>query len=396
MKLITKTIANRLKSIHLELIDEEQSAFVHGRQITDNALIAMKCFHWLKKKNKGKKGVMALKLDMSKSNDWLEWSFMVGVLEAMGFPNSLVELIRSCISTVSYQILLNGQPDDCLLFCRASTVEADGMMDILYRYQVSSGQMVNMEKSEVSFSRNDPDHCKDLICNRMRVKTVENHSKYLGLPVMFGRSRKDVISFVMDQVWKKMKDWKEKFLSKVDKEGSKNGERKIHWVSWDNLSRAKGVRGLGFRGISNFNVSLLGKQFLRLQTDIISACSKWSIGNGESVKIWGDNWLPGSSCSRVLSSARVLNKEEFVSSLFDKDLLCWKRDLVETCLVPFDAPKFLSILLSMRNPTNKFIWSGESNNNYSVRSTYKLLAAKRHDSVAGSSSPPHQNLWKLV
>lgn len=76
MKIVTKTIANRLKALLPAVIDEEQSAFVKGRLITDNTLIAMECFHWMKKKKKGKKGVMALKLDMSKAYDRIEWSFV--------------------------------------------------------------------------------------------------------------------------------------------------------------------------------------------------------------------------------------------------------------------------------------------------------------------------------
>lgn len=54
MKMVTKVIENRVKVLLPDIIDEEQSAFVQGRLITDNALIAMECFHWMKKKN-GKK-----------------------------------------------------------------------------------------------------------------------------------------------------------------------------------------------------------------------------------------------------------------------------------------------------------------------------------------------------
>jgi len=69
MKIVTKVRANRIKSILLDVIDVEQSGFFEGRLITDNGLIAMECFHWLKKKRKGKKGMMEVKLDMSKTYD---------------------------------------------------------------------------------------------------------------------------------------------------------------------------------------------------------------------------------------------------------------------------------------------------------------------------------------
>lgn len=115
MKIVTKTIANRVKPILPDVIDGEQSAFVRGRLITDNALIAMECFHWLKKKTKGKKGMMALKLDMGKAYDKTEWEFIQEVLWASGFPQSITKTIMGCITTVSYQFLINGLPSQSIV-----------------------------------------------------------------------------------------------------------------------------------------------------------------------------------------------------------------------------------------------------------------------------------------
>ena len=71
-KIISKTIASRLKKILPELVSESQSAFMSDRLITDNILVAIKTLHHLKNKRNGKMGFMALKLDMSKAYDRVE------------------------------------------------------------------------------------------------------------------------------------------------------------------------------------------------------------------------------------------------------------------------------------------------------------------------------------
>lgn len=108
MKVVTKVIEDRIKSFLSEVIDVEQSAFVKRRLITDNAFVAMECFHWMKKKTKGKKGAMAIKLDISKAYDRVEWPFTIEVLRSMVFPSNFISLIHNFIPTGSYKVILNG------------------------------------------------------------------------------------------------------------------------------------------------------------------------------------------------------------------------------------------------------------------------------------------------
>lgn len=109
-KLISKVLANRLKKILLEIISESQSAFQFDKAISDNILVAFETLHHMKKRRTGKTDFMTMKLDMSKAYDRVEWDFLLLLMERMGFQRRWINLISACISTVTYSILVNGEP----------------------------------------------------------------------------------------------------------------------------------------------------------------------------------------------------------------------------------------------------------------------------------------------
>lgn len=107
-KILSKLLANRLKPILPFLISHNQNAFVPDRLIQDNILLAHESFHYLKHKTEGGNHEFGLKLDMNKAYDRVEWDFLEATLLRFGFDDRWVRLVMSCVTTVSFSIVLNG------------------------------------------------------------------------------------------------------------------------------------------------------------------------------------------------------------------------------------------------------------------------------------------------
>ena len=276
-KLVFKVLANRLKCILPSIVSKNQSAFQARRVITDNILMAFKTLHYMKHHQSGKSGFMALKLDMSKAYDRVEWKYLEQLMKGMGFANRWVALMMECISTVSYSILINGEPspivhptrsirqgdplspylfllcteglhsllhhaaesaqirgvsickkgpqlthlfftDDSLLFCRSSTFECLKIQNILDSYERASGQQLNKSKTSLFFSKSTPAESIDQIISFLGVQEVKQYEKYLGLPTLVGRNKKVSLRFIKERVWGKLQGWKEQLLSQVGRE----------------------------------------------------------------------------------------------------------------------------------------------------------------------------------
>ena len=107
---LNSVLANRLKRVLPQIISEHQSAFIKGQLITNNILAAFETLHYIKNHNSGNSGYMALKLDISKAYDRVEWSFLRAVMIKMGFNDRWVALVMECITSVTYSLLINGEP----------------------------------------------------------------------------------------------------------------------------------------------------------------------------------------------------------------------------------------------------------------------------------------------
>jgi hypothetical protein len=276
-KIISKVLANRLKVILPHIISPFQSAFIPGRLISDNILAAYETLHTMQSRMKGKKGYMAVKIDMSKAYDRVEWGFLEAIMGKMGFAHKWIKLVMMCVTSAHYAVLVNGTPsgrilptrgirqgdpispylflicaevlsslllkadregdiegvptsrsgprlnhlffaDNSLLFCKADLCRWNKLSTLLNKYESASGQRLNTAKTAIYFSRNTPHETRQKILDVARIPSSQRYDTYLGLPALVGKSHTKEFKSIIDRIWKRLQDWKLKLLSQAGRE----------------------------------------------------------------------------------------------------------------------------------------------------------------------------------
>ena len=106
-KCISKIMANRLKQVLPNLIDEAQSAFIQGRSISDNIFMAQELLRNYHRKDTTSR--CAIKVDIRRAFDTVQWDFLLDLLELLGFPPLFIHWIRACITTPKFSVNINGE-----------------------------------------------------------------------------------------------------------------------------------------------------------------------------------------------------------------------------------------------------------------------------------------------
>jgi hypothetical protein len=109
-KVVSKCLVNRLRPLLQDIIAPIQSAFISGRLITDNTLIAFECLHAINHGNRECTKFGAYKLDLTKAYDRVDWNFLEGALRRLGFHSKWVWWVMECVTTVRYSVWLNNVP----------------------------------------------------------------------------------------------------------------------------------------------------------------------------------------------------------------------------------------------------------------------------------------------
>lgn len=108
--------------------------------------------------------------------------------------------------------------DDSLIFCKADPQNCYNIKRGLQLYARASGQVVNFDKSAVTFSPNIDDQKARQIAQMMEIRVVKGHELYLGLPTFTLRKKVQQFGFLRDKVSSKFDSWSSKLFSAAGKE----------------------------------------------------------------------------------------------------------------------------------------------------------------------------------
>jgi hypothetical protein len=366
--------------------------------------------------------------------------------------------------------------DDCLMFFEGTTQQATVVKSILDQYERGTGQLVSLGKCSILYGNRCQDNVQAEIQDILRYETVAFEEKYLGLPVPEGRMKKGKFQPLKSKFIKRASDWVEKYMTGAAKEilvkavlqslptyamgifrfpaglvddlsqvirnfwwGDEHDRRRMHWMSWDKMTRPKSQGGIGFRDLRVFNQALLARQAWRLIQEPHSLCARllrakyysngnlldtafvqntsqswqgvmhglellkqgaiWRIGSCSQVRIWRDSWVPRSDSLKI-SGMREHSRLRWVSDLINPATRTWDEVTIRKIFFHHDAEAVLALKLPPRATDDFVAWNCEDNGIFTVRSAYRLGLApsvERLSTGQSSSSPSgDRTIWDMV
>ncbi|KAL5565829.1 hypothetical protein UlMin_028993 [Ulmus minor] len=389
----------------------KQSAFIPGRLISDNAIIGFECLHAIKRR-KSKKNYLALKLDMAKAYDRVEWDFIQRILNKLGFSEVWIRKLMACISSVTYSFQFNGDPLSPYLFLLCG----EGLSSLLHRYEQSGdlqGLRCGLRGPTISHLLFADD---SLFFLEAQLATCTNLKEILklyetasGQVVNLSKSavnKQGLFSSIKDRVWNKLYQTEElKLFSWLDFWVTYSGTfnkailAKQAWRihSQPTSLAARVLQGFYFHRSSFLQVKVNSSSSFMWRSilwgrELYKQGLRCKIGSGQNTYIYHDCWLPRDGIFRI-SSPRVLGEFAKVSSLITASG-SWDSSIIRESFHEDEAEAILSLPLPRRSTPDTLLWHYDKSGHYTVRSGYWL--ANKGRSVPSSSTVSLNSWWKRL
>ncbi|XP_026383920.1 uncharacterized protein LOC113279438 [Papaver somniferum] len=265
LKIITKIITVRLSKLMHKIISPQQFAFIKGRNIHEQALLASELVNEMSTTRRG--GNLSLKLDISQAYDTMSWEFLYRTMKKLGFSAKFCNCIL-VLKSSKISIMLNGGPigffgigrglkhplspilfiiaedvlsrniqkmviehkiqpmvvrngfhpthllfaDDILLFCNGSKRSITNLKSLLVDYQAASGQIINADKSKC-FVHGTSDTRRRQIAAFFHMNLSCYPDKYLGVMLVQGKIKSIHLWHLVEYMQSSLTAWSGRLLN---------------------------------------------------------------------------------------------------------------------------------------------------------------------------------------
>ncbi|KAL8117164.1 hypothetical protein AgCh_015174 [Apium graveolens] len=240
-------------------------------------------------------------------------------------------------------------------------------MKRLHRYVMISGQLINYDKSAVTFSTNTKEEDRVEVCNELEVQQKLDPGKYLGLPMRIGANKTDVFEFLVEKVDKQLQAWK---LQKISKAGTANTEF---------LEANLGA-----------NPSFMWRSIMASQ-EIVKQHWRRKIGDGRSTRVWHIPWLPSSENGCLTTTPHANIRDIVVQNLMGADLRSWDMDILNDLFNERDIDLIEQIPIPIHSRPDSWYWLLDDKGLFTVKSCYISIRGEHLNTEGGFV----KFLWKL-